>query len=200
MDNKKEIKAEATPETAEKKPLNQKEIDEIVLAHRRRTALVMYLLVLFAVALIFVVISMISQNSKMKQLEDWGDSAVDRVQKLVAENDSLKQRQTELEAETASLQTQLAERDASLAQLETQAAQLADEKAALADELEALRGDKEDAEAAYELLLQAVQAQADGDNEALAAALKALAPVRDKLSEQGQSLYQSLLEALPQED
>lgn len=197
-------------ETKEAKEISQQNVDEIVAAHKRRTALILYLLVLFMAAMIFVVFSMLSQNKKLtntnasaleraqalqdenRKLDDSNRKLEEKNQKLEEENKRLKASNEELQAEneTYSSQVEAAEQlEKDYEALQAQAGTLQTAN----DELQQTVGDKDKAS---DLLCKALAAQDAGDDAAFAEAVNALSAYEKVLSPEQTALYTRLLSTL----
>lgn len=186
---------------AETKP-TAAETNEVVLAHKRRTALILYLAILFGAALLFVIVSMVSQNQK---LMDTSNSALDRAEALQSENREL---QDQNQALTERIETLESEQADALAQAEQAASvhselekahdELSASYAALEQENEALKKTSEEIKTAYDLLLTAQAASEDGKKSEFQSAMDALSPMKELLGEEGLALFELLAEKLPQ--
>lgn len=187
---------------AETKP-TAKETNEVVLAHKRRTALILYLAILFGAALLFVVISMVTQNQKLMATSS---SALDRAEALQSENrelqeqnQALTERIETLESEQADALAQAEQAANAYSELEKAHDELSASYAALEQEIETLKQTSEEVKTAYELLLTALSASEDGKKSEFQSAMEALAPMKELLGEEGLALYELLAEKLPQE-
>lgn len=177
--------------------------DEIVLAHKRRTALVLYLAILFVAALAFVAISLFSQNQKMntknQELRDNSESVLDRAEKLQDRNRELQEENKKLDEQIKALENVSAEYDILFEEFQTLQqknqelqTQVEEQQTTLTEQKQALQ----DKDAAADLLLQAQAAFAAADTEAFRATMEALKPLQEQLSTEGKALYQTLLETL----
>lgn len=191
LENKAELPREAEPAAP------KSDVDEIVQAHKRRTALVIYLMILFVAAFVFVVISMISQNNKLK---DRGDSALDRAKNYYEQNLELTEKNKALTEEKNTLTAQLDAAHEDQRTLSEEAEGLTAELARLQEEKNALQQRYDDEAAATKQLLLALNALNDDDAEAFAAAMAALEPIADKLTPEGSTLYQSMVEDIEPTD
>lgn len=187
------------PEQPEQKPAAEPQ-----LSPRRRTALVTYLAILFAVAFLFVAIMMVAETKRLKTMnqELQHDSQKNAAsltsninalqeenQKLSEENGKLSARITELEdAARQAAQTAETEKAELQARLESAAA----EQARLQQELEAASQKALDAVEVSELLHQALAADEAGELEELQSLLSQIEPLKELLSETEQELFEEL--------
>lgn len=180
------------------------------LSRKRRTALIAYLAILFAVAFLVVALSMILENRKLRNsnqaLEDSNRSAsassataLEKAEALQDENRRLSEtiaaqedEKQQLLADAAAAQ---AEKDAALAEREP----LAQENERLSQENEALTAKQKETARVLELLCQAIAAERDGLQDEFVTAMRELAPLTELLPESGKPIYDSLLESLPEE-
>lgn len=177
--------------------------DEVVQAHKRRTALVLYLAILFGVALLLVTFSMITQNQK---LMDSSTSAIDRAEALQNENRELLRKQISLTEQAEALQNELnaanAQIEAEQEAAEAARAELAGEQEktkALNDQITGLEQQLGAAKDACDLLLQAKAALDAGDEEAFVAAMTALESEQTHFGPEAAALYEALTAELPGE-
>ena len=170
--------------------------DNGTLSRKRRTALVTYLAILFAVAFLLVALDMIIENHKLQSsnqaLEDSNKismassaSALEKAEKLQDENRSLQEKITGLETREQELTLQAEEAQALLEEMTKDNA--------------ALTQKQTDTVRANELLLQAMAASQGGLHEELVSAMRELEQLQDLLSETGKTTYQDLLKDLPEE-
>ena len=178
----------------------QKTTDEIVLAHKRRTALVLYLAILFVAALIFVIVSMVSQNQKLKDSSASAlDKAValqDNVRDLKQQVRTLTKEKQELANENQALTEEIANYTAQIESLETLQTQFEDLQA----EYEAASQQLEEKNLASDLLIRAQNALTEENEEAFLAAMQELAGHTSQLSEAQTALYEALTAALPEQE
>ena len=180
------------------------------LSRKRRTALIAYLAVLFAVAFLVVALSMIFENRKLRNsneaLEDKSRTAsassataLEKAEALQDENRRLSETIAALENEKQQLladaETAQTEKDAALAEREP----LTQENERLTQENETLTKQQQDTARALDLLCQAVSAEAAGMQDELVTAMRELDGLRQLLPESGAAVYDSLLESLPEE-
>ena len=198
---------------AETKPVDQapkSEHPEEVLSPKRRTALVTYLSILFAVAFLFVALMMVAETQRLRTLYQ---ELVDNNQKASAsltgltgninalqeENELLSQTKKDLEAQVAELQEQLTDveanlqdRDRALESLQGEKDALEQEKQGLETEKETLSQNLQSAIDVSELVYQAAEANDKGDLEALKSLLDQIAELKDFLSPTEAELVDSL--------
>lgn len=180
------------------------------LSRKRRTALISYLAILFAVAFLVVALSMIFENRKLRSsnlaLQDSNRSslassatALEKAEALQDENRRLSETIASLEGEKQQLLADAdaanAEKDAALAEREP----LAQENERLSQDYEALSKKEQDGALAFDLLCQALAAEREGLQDELVTAMRQLAPLKTLLPESGVPIYESLLESLPEE-
>lgn len=131
---------------------------------KRKSALLRYVAVLFAVAFIFVLFSLITQmrdsKSTISELSQSSSSALQKAEQLQdtnrqleTDNAHLEGRIEELEKQLASLEQELDESQQALDEKEEDLQQLTEEMA----ELQEAADNAEEIQAAYELLLRAEQ-------------------------------------------
>ncbi len=157
---------------------------EIPVSHQKRTALLRYMAVLFAVAFALVLLSYLIQvrNSQttITQLNATSASALQNAERLQDTNRELTEENKRLNQELD---------NALMASLEYQEGAEANEKAAWT---EGQSDGAAKAQKAYDLLLQAMEA--GRDQEALGKALTELEPLKDKLSPEALKKYEALLQ------
>ena len=161
----------------------------------RKNALLRYIAILFAVAFLFVLLSLMMQmrdsRATISELSAASASALknaeslqDNNRQLQEENDALKEALQEAQDQAEALQEQLDEADA----LRQEAVE--QQKKADAEEAEAIRSD-------YETLLEALDTVTPGSQEGNVSASKLLDNLellQEHLGARGQQAYQSLLE------
>ena len=178
-----------------------------VLSPRRRSALVTYLAILFAVAFLFVAVMMVMEAKRLKtmnqELQDSSQktsaSLTNNINALQAENQQLSQTNEELTARIAALEAEAETAAGEQAALQTRLEQQMEELAARETELtelrtqaEALNQKAEDAVSVSELLQKALAANEDGDMEGLKELLDQIEPLKELLSETETELFESL--------
>lgn len=175
--NEESKKQETAPE--EKTPLDDK----------KKNALLRYITILFAVAFLFVLFSMLLQmrdsQATISELNQSSASALQKAEQLQEHNQQLQEENDSLQAQIEALQQEvdkLTESDQS------------EEIEQLREELELAKGKTQNA---YELLLQAMELQTPGSQEgnvAFSKALDNLESLKDYLGETGLKVYNRLLE------
>ena len=154
------------------------------LDEKKKTALLRYILILFAAAFLIVLLSMLSQmrdtRNELSKLNQASRSALQKAEELQDTNRLLEEENALLQQQVEELEAQLAESDAG--------------NEALQKELLAAVGKEQEA---YELLLAAMQLVTPGSQEGNVAAVKALENLKNYeqyLGEEGLKIYHSLLE------
>lgn len=151
------------------------------LDEKKKTALLRYILILFAAAFLIVLLSMLSQmrNSMdtISQLNQSSTNALQKAEQLQQTNRQLEEENEQLRQELAELQTQLAESDA--------------RNEALGKEMLSAVGKEREA---YELLLTAMSGGHKEGDVSAARALENLKNYESYLGEEGLKIYHSLLE------
>lgn len=183
-----------------------------VLSPKRRSALVTYLAILFAIAFLFVALTMALESKRLKSaneaLEDKNQqtsaSLTGSINALQDENHKLIDNNQELAAQVAALELRLQNAESSAAQkteefnaqlekLQQEKQALETEKAELKKKNETLTKQAHDAIAVSELLQKAIALNDEGDNEGLAQVLAQIAPMKELLSATELELYESLV-------
>ena len=171
------------------------------LSRKRRTALVAYMAVLFAVAFLLVALSMIMENKKLQSSNEKTSATLNgRIEELQNEYNNLKNTSEEQAARIAELESQAAEKEAAMETLEQQL----DEAAAVREELEKeirdgkdslveARQKAEDTFKVYDLLIRAKLADEEGDFEQLQELLDQIEPLKNLLSDDAKEIYESLI-------
>ena len=178
------------------------------LSPRRRTALVTYLAFLFALAFLFVALTMALEAKRVKMineaLEDSSQktsaSLTSSINALQKENCSLLDNKAQLEAQLAELQGALKnsvdQEQNSSKQIEackSEIQKLEAEKAELLTQLETLNQQAQDAVTVSELLQKAIALNEDGNLSSLSEVLSQIEPLKDLLSETEKEIYDSLV-------
>ncbi len=182
---------------------------------KRRSALYVYVIVLFSVAFLLVLLSFFIQlrnsNETISQLRQSSASAMTNVENLQEANQILQSENSELSAQVASLEAQLAALQEDLEQTESNYTELSEENAALLAEKKELesqlteeieRADQAETEIqtltntqrAYELLIQANNYYYTGYYDAATECLDNIENegLPDLLGQQAAVLYNSL--------
>ena len=207
-----EIKKENNPAEPEEQQENQPN-----LSRRRRTALVGYLAILFAVAFLLVALSMVIENKRLQstkqQIEDRSKQTSatlnGKISELQASYDALQKESEELQGQLDTLKPEaerVPELEQSLEALTDERDELAVERDKLENELKKTTDDLEQADAllqeqeslaertaaVQELLYQAVEADENGRYEELEKLLAQIEPDRDLLCPTALEIYESL--------
>ena len=173
---------------------------------------VTYLAILFAIAFLFVALTMALESKRLKSaneaLEDKNQqtsaSLTGSINALQDENHKLIDNNQELAAQVAALELRLQNAESSAAQkteefnaqlekLQQEKQALETEKAELKKKNETLTKQAHDAIAVSELLQKAIALNDEGDNEGLAQVLAQIAPMKELLSAPELELYESLV-------
>jgi len=154
------------------------------LDEKKKTALLRYILILFAAAFLIVLLSLLSQmrdtRHELSKLNQSSSSALQKAEQLQDTNRQLEEENERLQQELDTLQAQLAESNA--------------RNEALGKELLSAVGKEKEA---YELLLTAMTVVTPGSQEGNVAASRALENLKnyeEYLGEEGLKIYHSLLE------
>lgn len=165
---------------------------------KKKTALLRYIAILFAIAFLFVLFSMLQQTrdnqAKISELNQSSASALQKAEQLQTTNRELQEENTVLRSEVEELTAQV---DALQEQLEQQSE--VDEDTAnimqqLQKEAETAKGKTQEA---YELLLQAIALETPGSQEgnvAFSKVMDNLENLKDYLGEAGLAEYNRLTE------
>ncbi len=185
----------------------QQRDQEQQLSPRRRTALVSYLAVLFAVAFLFVAVMMVMETKRLKTMnqELKNDSQknaatlTNNINALQTENQQLAKSNEELHDKIKELEAAAESAAAEKEELQTQLASTGDEQKSLQQEMKELQQQLDDAkqksqDAIYvsELLHQAMAADEESDMEGLQELLNQIEPLKDMLSPTEQDIYEEL--------
>lgn len=185
----------------------EKKNQEQQLSPRRRTALVTYLAILFAVAFLFVAVMMVAETKRLKTMnqELQHDSQknaatlTNNINALQEENQKLSKQNTELTVQIENLRVEASTQNGVLEQLREQLDAAVAEQEQLRGEVETLREETEtekqkalDAVRVSELLHQAMAADEDGDLEGLKELLSQIEPLEELLSDTEREIYEEL--------
>lgn len=185
----------------------EKKNQEQQLSPRRRTALVTYLAILFAVAFLFVAVMMVAETKRLKTMnqELQHDSQknaatlTNNINALQEENQKLSKQNTELTVQIENLRVEASTQNGVLEQLREQLDAAVAEQEQLRREVETLREETEtekqktqDAVRVSELLHQAMAADEDGDLEGLKELLSQIEPLEELLSDTEREIYEEL--------
>lgn len=198
-----EIKAPEQNAAQEQKP----EVSEPQLSPRRRSALVTYLAILFAIAFLFVAVMMVAETKRLKTMNQElqndsqknAASLTSNINALQEENKTLSERNKVLSSQIEELNTTVLNAEAEKAALQGKVDQLTEEAAAKDAERESMEAEilelsrkAEDAVKVSELLHQALAADEDGDLDQVRELLDQIEPLKELLSETEQELYEEL--------
>lgn len=165
------------------------------LSDARKAALLRYMAILFAVAFLLVLLSLIlqthSSKSTISELSAASTSALDNAVKLQEQNRTLQEEKQQLEDQIEALQKQLDDQTALNEQLQ-QAAQ--DEEKDEQSELRLKEQELEHTRLAYEALLTAMNCETHEGNVTFSRAMETLARYQDCLSEDALVEYEKLQE------
>ena len=170
--------------------------DKSPMEEGRKNALLRYIAILFAVAFLFVLLSLMMQmrdsRATISELNAASASALKNAEKLQSDNE-------ELRTENAQLQEQLELLQEEKEQLEQalEEAEAAKGDAALEAEIRTAQQTQTKIRQAYEYLLEAMETVTPGSQEGNVAASKVLenlALLQEYLGAKGQEIYQSLIE------
>lgn len=145
---------------------------------KNQNALLRYITVLFAVAFLVVLLSLVISNQQNQDtitaLNATSASALENAEALQESNRALSDANAQLQSQITELELELEETEDALSQAE------AEQKRS------------QDTVTAYELLLTAMDARQNGDIDAFEAAMTELEGMRDLLSEQALKRYEEL--------
>ena len=193
-----------------------------ILSHKRRTALVAYLAVLFAVAFLLVAVSMVVENHRLQdsnsqktatlngKIEDLQDEynelqkrAREQETQIDALQENLKSAQITIDEQTTSITQLNADLEAARAESETlteNVTELTKNNKKLTRDMELLQKERTELERrtkktdeVYELLFQAMEANAAGRMQELAELLEKIEPNRNLFSPSAAEIYESLV-------
>lgn len=185
--------ADPTPEPEqheEKKPLSE----------ARKRALISYIAILFGVAFVLVLLSMLIQQRDSRdtitQLNQNASSALDKAEQLQDQNRILAEKNLDLENRLRTTQSDLKELQEEADQMEQRLQDLQTSFQTSQNQLRELETDATQQRQkiqAYELLLQAQTALNQEDTDGFLAAMAELKPLAELLDTQGAALYGELL-------
>ena len=171
---------------------------------KKRAALLRYMAVLFGVAFLLVLLSFLIQirdsRETISDLNQSNASALQNAGKLQEENQALTAANADLEAELEALQEQAQTAIADRETLEAEADALDEQNQELSGLLAESEQEAYNIQQAYELLLTALDADQDGDLDAMRDALSRLAPLEGSLSDSARARYEILLGKLTTEN
>lgn len=193
LEEKPEAEADSAPESEqheEKKPLSE----------ARKRALLSYIAILFGVAFVLVLLSMLIQQRDSRdtitQLNQNASSALDKAEQLQDQNRILAEQNLELENRLRTTQSDLKELQEESDQMEQRLQDLQTSFQTSQNQLRELETDatqQKQKTKAYELLLTAQTALNQEDTDGFLAAMAELKPLADLLDTQGAALYGELL-------
>ena len=178
-----------------------------VLSPRRRSALVTYLAILFAVAFLFVAVMMVVETQRLKNLnEELKDSSQKTSASLTSNINALQEENQRLSGVNEELNSRIADLEASLSGQEDQNKELRSRAESLEQEAETLRQEKESLEEQAELLTQqaqdaievsellqkAIAADEEGKMKKLQELLEQIEPLKELLSPSELEWYENL--------
>lgn len=163
------------------------------LSRKRRMALIMYLAILFLVALAIVTVSLVVQ---IKNNTEQFNTISQKAHALQLDNEQLQKENAKNQNELSQLQAELDRLQGDKDALQTELDAQKEENAQLEGANEALAKQCEDTVTAYELFAEAKAAREQKDEEAFEKAMEALEPIYRNLSEQAQAEYDALLDEL----
>ena len=165
---------------------------------KRRTALLRYIGIMFAVAFVLVAASLLIQtrNSQttISKLNETSSSALNKAEELQNENRKLSDEIQALEAERDALQAELvAEQELVEKMLADTESESQAREQAHRDELENLQTTLDKTQQAYEALTVAMEAEMTEGNVTYSKAMETLRQFNTYLSENGRQAYEKLL-------
>ena len=175
--------------------MSEEEKQNQPISENRKAAFLRYMAILFAVAFVMVLSSMILQSKTSKatisELNEASRSALQNAMKLQEENRALQEERDELDRQVAALTEQLSEGEAVREELEqTISQQEAQEKEAAAERELTLNHTVE----AYEALLVAMQCETQEGNVTFSRAVDTVERFMDCLGPRAQAAYEVLTE------
>ena len=171
--------------------MDEKKDTQQPLSEARKTALLRYMAVLFAVAFLLVLLSLIlqahSSKATISELTQTSSSARSNVEQLQAQNRDLQDEKQALTQEKTALEAQVEELKAQLEAAQQEAEREEDaEKQAMKLELTRTRD-------AYEALLVAKNCETHEGNVTFSKAMDTLADLKEHLGEEALAEYEKLL-------
>lgn len=162
----------------------------------RKNALLRYIAILFAVAFLFVLLSLMMQmrdsRATISELNAASASALKNAEKLQSDNEELRTENAELNEQLEVLQEEKEQLEQALEEAEA-----AKGDAALEAEIRTAQQTQTKIRQAYEYLLEAMEIVTPGSQEGNVAAgkvLENLELLQENLGPKGQEIYQSLIE------
>ena len=202
--NEPELTVSAREEDHTPPPANQTQ----VLSPRRRSALVTYLAILFAIAFLFVAVVMVLETKRLKTMNEELQNTNQKTsasltnninalqeenQTLSKDNEDLQARVAELEAEAEKDQTEQNQLQSRIVSLTNARQTLSGKKRELEAQVRTLTKQAEDAVTVSELLQKAIAANDEGKHKTLQNCLEKIEPLKDLLSPSELEWYESLI-------
>ena len=174
--------------------MDEKKDAQQPLSGARKTALVRYIAILFAVAFLLVLLSLIlqahSSKATISELTKTNTSALSNVEQLQAQNRDLQDEKKTLTEEKTALETQVDELQAKLDEMQKAAE---DEEDAENSERTKLEQDLARTKEAYEALLVAKSCETHEGNVTFSKAMDTLADLEEYLGTEARAEYEKLL-------
>lgn len=197
----KNVSSETMEETPAAGPAEKPVKEGEALSRKRRTALVAYMAVLFAVAFLLVALSMIMENKKLQSSNEKTSATLNgRIEELQNEYDDLKNQSLQQQERIAALESEAAEKDAAAQSLQQQLEEAAAAQESLEQELVkrglALKEAEQqalDTAKVHDLLLQARIADEEGNLAEVQRLLDEIEPMKDLLTDTAKEIYESLI-------
>ena len=194
------LRPQQEPTAGPSQPTGQEPAEKASLSDKKRAALLRYMAILFGVAFLLVLLSFLIQirdsRETISDLNQSNASALQNAGKLQEENQALSAAKEELEAQLSEAQAAMAEAEG----LESQVDNLTRDNEELTGLLAESQQQVLDTQEAYELLMEAAEADRQDDEEALRNTLSKLAPLEGCLSSDAKSQYDILCGKLTTED
>lgn len=199
---------EEKPQPEAEKKEESSPAPEVTSPKTRNKALIIYISLLFSVAFLLVLVSLIIQqrnsDKTITQLNQNASSALTHAEQLQNDNRQLQQENMELLQKNANLEDQIDDLNAQIKAEQDAAAVTAEEKAQVEADLaaakEAVQTAKDDIakmQETYELLLRTESALKQGLTKDFEEAMAMLEEVKDYLGESALAIYEELATHLP---
>ena len=183
-------------EQSQAQPPEQAALGKSPMEEGRKNALLRYIAILFAVAFLFVLLSLMMQmrdsRATISELNAASASALKNAEKLQSDNEALRTENAQLNEQLEVLQEEKEQLEQALEEAEA-----AKGDAALEAEIRTAQQTQAKIRQAYEYLLEAMEIVTPGSQEGNVAASKVLENLellQEYLGAQGQEIYQSLIE------
>ncbi len=157
------------------------------LSRKKRMALIIYLAILFIVALAVVTLSLVVQIHKNTEENI---TFAEKAQTLQEENESLRQEISRLQKDNDTLTKENED-------LQTRVTTLEEQNTELQEANEELTTQNDNIRQAYELLAEAKAARESGDMDTFQKVIEQLEPLYQYLSEKAQAEYDALIDSEP---